>query len=158
MSATPLHLVANATPAPRAAATDPVIETEALELRYGRKAALHGLTLSIPRGRIHAIIGANGAGKSSLFSVLLGFTAPTSGSARILGRDSRALTADDRARIGFVNEEHSLPGWLRVDELVALQRRLYPRWNDARYREIVGHFNVLPTQRVRELSRGERAG
>ena len=158
MSATPLHLVAHATPAARTASDEPVIETRALELRYGRKAALRGLTLSIPRGRIHAIIGANGAGKSSLFSVLLGFTAPTSGSASILGRDCRRLTAEDRARIGFVNEEHSLPGWLRVEELVALQRRQYPRWNEARYREIVGHFNALPTQRIRELSRGERAG
>ncbi|HET9482752.1 MAG TPA: ABC transporter ATP-binding protein [Xanthomonadales bacterium] len=158
MSATSLQVVAQAAPAARAASSEPVIETESLELRYGRKAALRGLTLTIPRGRIHAMVGANGAGKSSLFSVLLGFIAPTAGSARILGRDCRALTAADRARIGFVNEEHSLPGWLRVDEVVAMQRRLHPRWNEARYREIVGHFNVLPAQRIRELSRGERAG
>jgi ABC-2 type transport system ATP-binding protein len=158
MSATPLHVVAHATPATRTAPDAPVIETDALELRYGRKVALNRLTLSIPRGRIHAIVGANGAGKSSLFSVLLGFTAPTAGSARILGRDCAALTAADRARIGFVNEEHSLPGWLRVDEVVAMQRRQHPNWNESRYREIVGHFNVLPAQRVRELSRGERAG
>ena len=93
MPATPLHVVAHAPPAPRSASTEPVIETVALELRYGRKAALRDLTLSIPRGRIHAIVGANGAGKSSLFGVLLGFIAPTAGSARILGRDCRALGA-----------------------------------------------------------------
>ncbi len=158
MSASPLHVVAPSAPAPLPAPNDYVIETDALELRYGRKAALNGLTLRIPRGRIHAIVGANGAGKSSLFRVLLGFQSPTRGRARILGRDCGALTEHDRARIGFVNEEHSLPGWLRVDEVVAMQRRLYPRWNDARYRSIVGHFHVLPEQRVRELSRGERAG
>ncbi len=39
-----------------------------------------------------------------------------------------------------------------------MQRRLYPQWNEARYQDIAGHFNVEPTQRVRELSRGERAG
>lgn len=135
-----------------------VIETDGLQLRYGRKLALKDLNLRVPQGRIHAIVGANGAGKTSLFRILLGFQSPSSGSARILGRDSGALTEHDRARIGFVNEEHSLPAWLRIDEVVTMQRHLYPQWDEARYRNIVGHFNVAPQQRVHELSRGERAG
>jgi ABC-2 type transport system ATP-binding protein len=138
--------------------TTDVIETEGLDLRYGRKQALNQLTLRIPRGRIHAIVGANGAGKSSLFRILLGVQSPTAGHARILGHDCTALDERARARIGFVNEEHSLPAWLRVDEVVAMQRRLYPRWDEARYRSIVGHFHVLPEQRIAQLSRGERAG
>ena len=143
-----------------AAATAPtcVIETENLVLRYGRKLAIKGLDLKIPQGRIHALVGANGAGKTSLFRILLGFQSPSEGRARILGRDCGALTEHDRARIGFVNEEHSLPSWLRIHEVVAMQRRLYPQWTEARYRSIVGHFNVTPEQRIRELSRGERAG
>lgn len=144
--------------APLAADTTCVIETENLDLLYGRKKALNKLTLRIPRGRIHAIVGANGAGKSSLFRILLGVQSPTAGRAEVLGRDCRALTEVDRARIGFVNEEHFLPPWLRVEEVVAMQRRLYPRWDDQRYRHIIGHFNVLPAQRVAQLSRGERAG
>ncbi|NII11059.1 ABC transporter ATP-binding protein [Oleiagrimonas sp. C23AA] len=135
-----------------------VIETKDLMLRYRRKVALKGLTLRIPQGRIHALVGANGAGKSSLFRILLGFQTPSSGHARILGRDCGSLTEHDRARIGFVNEEHNLPSWLNVHEVVAMQRRLYPQWNEARYRSIVDHFNVTPEQRIRELSRGERAG
>jgi len=39
-----------------------------------------------------------------------------------------------------------------------MQRRLYPQWNEERYLGIAGHFNVAPQQRIRELSRGERAG
>ena len=143
---------------PPPVASDHVIETERLDLCYGRKKALNQLTLRIPRGRIHAIVGANGAGKSSLFRILLGVQSPNAGRASILGHDCRALTEHVRARIGFVNEEHSLPGWLRVDELVAMQRRLYPRWDERRYRSIVDHFHVLPDQRIAGLSRGERAG
>jgi ABC-2 type transport system ATP-binding protein len=139
-------------------ASDYVIETERLDLCYGRKKALNQLTLRIPRGRIHAIVGANGAGKSSLFRILLGVQSPSAGRATILGRDCRTLTENERARIGFVNEEHSLPGWLRVDELVAMQRRLYPKWDERRYRSIVDHFHVLPEQRIGSISRGERAG
>ena len=153
-----LHAVPPGAAAPVPAATDYVIEPDGLDLVYGRKKALDGLTLRIPRGRIHAIVGANGAGKSSLFRILLGFQAPTAGRATILGHDCTALTERERARIGFVNEEHSLPGWLRITEAVAMQRRLYPAWDEALYRRVVGHFNVAPEQRIAELSRGERAG
>lgn len=58
------------------AVSDYVIETEKLDLCYGRKKALNQLTLRIPRGRIHAVVGANGAGKSSLFRILLGVQSP----------------------------------------------------------------------------------
>ena len=138
--------------------SDYVIETERLDLLYGRKKALNQLTLRIPRGRIHAIVGANGAGKSSLFRILLGVQSPNAGRATILGHDCKTLTERERERIGFVNEEHSLPSWLRVDELVAMQRRLYPAWDEQRYRSIIDHFHVLPEQRIAGLSRGERAG
>ena len=138
--------------------TDYVIETVALSKRYGRKFALDHLDLRIPRGRIHAIVGANGAGKSTLFRILLGFLPPTAGEARILGRDGRRLTPDDRRRIGFVNEEHTLPGWMRVSAVTAMQHRHYPRWNQRAFDEVIGHYHVLPEQKVGQLSRGERAG
>ena len=138
--------------------SDFVIETRNLTKRYGRKLALDALDLAIPRGRIHAIVGANGAGKSTLFRILLGFLAPTAGEARILGTDSQNLTTADRGRIGFVNEEHTLPHWMRVDAVTAMQRRQYPRWNQHAFEDVLGHYHVLPEQKVSQLSRGERAG
>ena len=137
---------------------DYVIHTRALSKRYGRKLALDHLDLAIPRGRIHAIVGANGAGKSTLFRILMGFMAPTSGEARILGRDSQSLTPADRARIGFVNEEHTLASWMRVAQVTAMQRHQYPRWNQQAFDSVIGHYHVLPEQKVGQLSRGERAG
>ena len=137
---------------------DYVIETRALSERYGRKLALDNLDLRIPRGRIHAIVGANGAGKSTLFRILMGFMPPTAGEARILGKDSQQLTPADRARIGFVNEEHTLANWMRVSQVAAMQKHQYPRWNQQAYDSVIGHYHVLPEQKVGQLSRGERAG
>ena len=137
---------------------DDVIRTDGLCLSYQGKQALDHLSLRIARGGVHAIVGANGAGKSTLFRVLLGFASSDAGTARILGCDSRALTPLLRARIGFVNEEHTLPGWLRVRELAAMQERLYPRWSEQRYRQVLANFNVADGQKVAGLSRGERAG
>lgn len=137
---------------------DSIIETRALSKRYGRKLALDRLDLAIPRGRVHAIVGANGAGKSTLFRILLGFMPPSAGEARILGKDSQQLTPQDRARIGFVNEEHTLPGWMRVSQVVAMQRHQYGRWSQQVFDGVIGHYHVLPEQKVGQLSRGERAG
>lgn len=137
---------------------DYVIETRALSKRYGRKLALDNLDLRIPRGRIHAIVGANGAGKSTLFRILMGFMPPTAGEARILGKDSQQLTPADRSRIGFVNEEHTLPNWMRVSQVMAMQKHQYPRWNQRAFDGVIGHYHVLPEQKVGQLSRGERAG
>jgi ABC-2 type transport system ATP-binding protein len=135
-----------------------IIETRALSKRFRRKFALRELTLRIPRGGVHAIVGSNGAGKTTLFRVLLGVLSPTSGASRILGEDSQRLSPETRGRIGLVQEEHSLPAWMSVARLKGMQEALYPRWREETYQQVLGHFNVLPEQRIAQLSRGERAG
>jgi len=136
----------------------PVIRTEGLSMRFGGKSAINDMNLTLEPGMTHAIVGANGAGKSTLFRILLGFMQPTCGRAWILGCASDALTPEVRARIGFVNEEHTLPTWMRVDQLVELQKSHYAHWRQDIYDEVIGHFDVHTRQRIGELSRGERAG
>ena len=138
---------------------DLAVETRGLTRRHGRKLALVGLDMALPRGGIHAVVGANGAGKSTLFRLLLGFHKADAGECFVLGRRADALTPADRARIGFVNEEHTLPGWARVDTVLAVQRDLYAdRWDADAFDAVIGSFDLLGRQRVGQLSRGERAG
>ena len=138
--------------------SDYVIETDGLYKVYGRKAALSNLSLQLPRGGVHALVGSNGAGKSTLFRILLGITSPTVGSSRVLGTDSQSLDPRIRGRIGWVNEEHTLPVWMTVEQLVDMQRAQYESWDEGAFREVIRHFNVLSEQKVGQLSRGERAG
>ena len=88
----------------------------------------------------------------------MGFMPQTTGEARILGRDSQSLTPQDRSRIGFVNEEHTLPNWMRVAQVTTMQKHQYARWNQQAFDSVIGHYHVLPEQKVGQLSRGERAG
>jgi ABC-2 type transport system ATP-binding protein len=137
---------------------DLAIETRDLYRRFGGQDVLAGVTLEVPAGGVHALVGRNGAGKSTLFRVLLGFLARSSGESRVFGSDSAELPASVRGRVGFVAEGHPLPGWLRVDELAALQRSCHPTWSDEVFGEVTGLFRLPADRRVRQLSRGERAG
>jgi ABC-2 type transport system ATP-binding protein len=139
--------------------SDLAVETRGLTRLHGRKRAIDGLDMALPRGGIHAVVGSNGAGKSTLFRLLLGFHKADAGDCLVLGRPSEALTPADRGRIGFVNEEHTLPGWARVDTVLAVQRGLYAdRWNARAFDAVIGSFDLSGRQRVGSLSRGERAG
>lgn len=136
----------------------PVLDTRNLCKYFGNKAALLDLTLQVKRGGVHAIIGSNGAGKSTLFRVLLGFMTPSSGTSRLLGEDSMELPTSLRGRVGYVNEEHTLPTWLKVKQLKEMQRSYYPGWNEDIYRSVIANYGLDHDQRVGSLSRGERAG
>lgn len=135
-----------------------VIETDNLNKYYGDKHALKNLTIKIKSGKTTAIVGSNGAGKSTLYKILLGILAPSEGIATVLGTPSHALTPEMRGDIGFVNEEHSLPHWMPVGKLATMHKAMYVNWNNTIYNDVIAYFNVTTTQRISELSRGERAG
>lgn len=138
---------------------DLAVETRDLSRVHGRKRALDHLSIALPRGAIHAIVGANGAGKSTLFRLLLGFQRADGGKCFVLGERSDALTPATRGRIGFVNEEHTLPSWARVETVMAVQRAHYAdRWDAAAFDAVIASFDLLPEQKIGQLSRGERAG
>ena len=138
--------------------TQPVIQVNQLAKHFGNKTALNQFDLSIAQGGIHAVIGANGAGKSTLFRILLGFDQPSGGESFVLGMNSQQLTPQMRGRIGYVNEEHTLPTWMRVNEVIAMQKDLYPQWRQDIFDTVIGNFDVQAAQKVAQLSRGERAG
>jgi ABC-2 type transport system ATP-binding protein len=137
---------------------EPVIKVQGLTRYFGAKAAVDNLTMEVPRGSVFAFLGRNGSGKTTTIRMLLGLVQPTRGGGTVLGFDIRALTPEARARIGYLTEEHQLYGWMKVRECRDFQSRFYPKWNDKIFRGIIGHFGLRPEARVKDLSRGERAG
>jgi len=135
-----------------------VICTRGLTRYFGSKPAVDNLNLEVPRGSVFAFLGRNGSGKTTTIRMLLGLLEPTRGSGTILGYDIRALPPEARARIGYLTEDHQLYGWMSVKECGEFQSRFYPRWNEKIFRGVIGHFGLKQTARVKDLSRGERAG
>lgn len=137
---------------------DNAIETEGLTRYFGKRAVVQDLDFAVPRGSIVGLLGLNGAGKSTAIRMMMGFLAPTRGRCSILGRDSRALTPDDRVRIGYAVEGHFLYPWMKVKDCEAFGRDTFPRWNRELFYATVDRFAIATSQKVSWLSRGQRAG
>src|SRR5258708_35428594 len=77
-----------------ASETKSIIEIEDLHFAYGKAQIFRGLSLTIPRGGVVAILGASGCGKSTLLKLIGGQLRPASGSIKVEGKDIHALDAD----------------------------------------------------------------
>ncbi len=96
----------------------PIIEVAGLTKRYGRHTAINQLTFTAPRACI-GLLGANGAGKTTLVKALLGLTNPTSGTAKVLGLDTRTDGIEIRKRVGYMPESDCLPPGATAADFVA---------------------------------------
>ncbi|MFP5319747.1 MAG: ABC transporter ATP-binding protein [Acidimicrobiia bacterium] len=97
---------------------DTLLRAVGLTKRFGDVTALDGLTMDVPAGRI-GLVGANGAGKTTFFRLLLGLTRPTDGSVEVAGVDVTADPAGARSRLGYMPEHDCLPTDQSATDLVA---------------------------------------
>jgi len=134
------------------------IEVRALRKTFGRATALDGLDLAVRSGEVHAFLGPNGAGKTTTIRILLGLEDPTRGSTRVFGEDSRTLSSETRARIGYLPEGHHVYGWMTVKECGQFQASFFPKWNQDIFEAVITHFRLEPKMKAGHLSRGQRAG
>ena len=91
--------------------------------RYGGTQALDGLDLSLHAGQVTALLGANGAGKSTAVNLLLGLLAADAGEVSVFGRPPRSRAA--RLGTGAMLQSAGIPDRLRVGEVLALVRSYY---------------------------------
>ena len=78
----------------------PVLELVGIRAAYGDIEVLHGVDLALPPGAVVALLGANGAGKSTTVRVAAGLLTPTAGRVRVAGHDVTGVACHDLARIG----------------------------------------------------------
>ncbi len=88
--------------------TEPLLRLTGLTKRYPGVIALNDLTLELPPGRI-GLVGANGAGKSTMFRILLGLAHPTAGTVEVYGIDVVRDPIGVRSRLGYMPEHDCLP-------------------------------------------------
>jgi len=134
----------------------PVIRVRDLGKVIGAKAILSNISVDVEPGSIVGLLGKNGAGKTSLLDVLLGFSPPSSGSCRVFGEDSFHLPAAAKRRIGFVPQQDELLDSLTGAQQLALNSALHTAWDEALIARLVREWEVPLDRRIQVLSGGER--
>ncbi|MEU4113571.1 ABC transporter ATP-binding protein [Kitasatospora sp. NPDC028055] len=139
---------------------DSVIEVTDLHRHYGTGAAeyhaVRGVDLTVGRGELFALLGTNGAGKTSTMEVIEGLAAPGAGSVRVLGHDPFAERAAVRPRIGIMLQEGGFPGELTAAETGRTWAGMTSGARPvAEALELVG-LGHRADVRVKQLSGGER--
>jgi ABC-2 type transport system ATP-binding protein len=132
------------------------IWTENLSKRYRSVQALDRLNLEVPGGAIYALVGPNGAGKTTVIKILMNIFRATSGSARVLGMDSKKIAGRALQPIGYVSENQQLPLWMTVSAFLKYLRPFYPTWDANLENDLVRNFELPLDRKLRALSRGMR--
>jgi len=135
----------------------PVVEINQVSRRFGAKLALDNVSLTIPTGCVLGLVGENGAGKTTLIKHILGLLRAESGKVSVFGLNPAERCVEVLGRIGYLSEEPDLPGWMRVRELLRYVQAFYPAWDERYAESLREQFAIDPNERVRALSKGQRA-
>ena len=118
------------------------IETKGLTRCFGPVQALSGLDLAVPEGALYALLGVNGAGKSTAIKILTGLLPPTGGEARVLGYDVTRQREEVKKRMSLCPQDTAVAPNLTVEENLMLLAGL----SGARRQDARGRTEAMPPQ------------
>jgi ABC-2 type transport system ATP-binding protein len=133
--------------------------TNALELTsvtrtFGRTDALSGVSLTIPENSICGLLGRNGAGKTTIMSLVAGQDRPTSGTVNVLGHrpfENEAVLS----RISFVRDNQRYPDNYRLHHVLRIAPDFAPNWSDEVAAELVDGLRIPDRTQIKKFSRGQ---
>jgi len=136
--------------------TQPVLRVENLHKTFEpHKQVLRGIDLAVEPGTVLGLLGQNGSGKSTLIKCALGLFRATSGRVTVLGDDAWDLSAETKARLGYVPQEVVSYPWMRVRQVLAYTAAFYPTWNHVLVDDLCRRWRLQLEDRVGPLSVGQ---
>jgi len=134
-----------------------VVSMQKVSKRFRKTQALDDVSFEIGPGTVCALLGANGAGKTTAIRTLLGLEQPDAGCCRVLGWDSQKYSREIRARVGYVAEKPALYDWMTIEETGWFAAGFYPPGYQPAFDAYCRQFDLDPTRKISELSKGTRA-
>jgi ABC-2 type transport system ATP-binding protein len=132
-----------------AASSDADIQAEGLTKRFGERVAVDNFSLTVGRGEAFALVGPDGAGKTTVMRLLVGIMDPDEGRAKVLGFDTAAESEQLKEHIGYMPQHFGLYDDLTVGENIAFYADLYRVPKTARRErlpELLKFSNLAPFQ------------
>lgn len=134
------------------------IEARGLGRRFGKRWVVRDLDLVVPAGSITALLGRNGAGKSTTIQMLLGLLPPSQGQVSILGLDPRRAGTDLFREVAYVSERRELLDDMTVEGLARLVAEVHgARFDRDGFEGMRRRYKLTPEARCAVLSKGQRA-
>ena len=115
------------------------------------------LNMQIPENRIIGLIGANGAGKSTTFKLMLGLIRSDQGSVEIFGRNAAELSTEEKQEIGTVFSDSGFSEYLKVQQLIPVMKRFYSDFQEEEFRERCERFKIPLNKQIKDFSTGMKA-
>lgn len=131
-----------------------VFEFQKISKSFGKSRALDEVSYVGRPGQVVALLGENGAGKTTAIKILLGLVKPDAGTASVLGMDSQRHGEDIRRRVGYVPDRPALYEWMTVAEIGWFAAGFYPLGYEQQYRKLVGEFKLPLDRQLKALSKG----
>lgn len=133
--------------------TDTVIEARGLAKAYGDFQALKPSSFSVPLGRILGVIGANGAGKTTMLNAVLGLMS-YEGELSVMGCNPSSERGKLMQDVCFIADVATLPKWMKVSEVLDYVEGVHPRFNRDKAMDFLSRTKVPLDRKVRALSKG----
>ena len=134
--------------------TGPISTTDLTKF-YGTHRGISGVSLDINEGEVFGLLGPNGAGKTTCIRIFLDFIRPSSGSATVLGMDSRSDSVEIRRNVGYLPGDFITYEKLTAEELLQYFANL--RGGHLRKAKVLAErFDLDLSRKIGELSRGNR--
>lgn len=133
-----------------------VIEIDKLTKYYGKSRGIVDVSFTVQEGEIFGFIGPNGAGKSTTIRTLLALIYPTSGFAKIFGKDCIAEGAEIRRHIGYLPSEVFYYDNMKVIDLLKYSASFYPNADHKRIYELAEIMDLDLKRKIDDLSYGNK--
>ena len=136
---------------------EPVIRLHEVTKRFGQQTALDDMSLEVHPGQVFALLGENGAGKTTAIKIMLGLEHPDAGTSEVLGFDSQGDGLRIRQQVGYVAESPTLYDWMTVDEIGWFAAGFYPDGYQQRFQQQADEFGLPRKKQLKSLSKGMRS-
>lgn len=133
-----------------------VIEIKKLTKYYGKSLGINDVNLEVKEGEIFGFIGPNGAGKSTTIRLLMGLIYPTSGEAKLFGKDAIEFGPEVRKDIGYLPSEIFYYDKMKVIDLLNYSASFYEKDCTKRIKELSDLMELDLNRRIDDLSYGNK--
>ena len=131
-----------------------ILELRNITKRFPGVVALNGVQFQLKQGEIHALMGENGAGKSTTIKLILDLIQKDSGNIRLFGQDSTGLPNHLKEQIGVVLDQSSFPETLSASQINKVLKKVYHTWEEKKFLTMVQKFQIPLKKQVKDYSKG----